>query len=107
FTVIPSYVFERFDDRPGPGLHERHQYYLLETLVPLDPEGRWAVTGRYEHDYRTRNAYDPEEHRDLAALDLGWQAIANAKSAGGGAHADQRLERRHQDELDAFVQASW
>src|SRR5262249_42982897 len=54
FTVIPSYVFERFDDRPAPGLHERHQYYLLETLVPLDVEGRWAVTGRYEHDYRTR-----------------------------------------------------
>jgi len=106
-TIIPSYVFDRFDDRPAPGLHERHQYYLLETLMPLDARGCWAVTGRYEHDYRTRNAYDPEEHRDLATLDLGWQATENARVAVEWAHADERLDRRHQDEVDAYVQASW
>src|SRR5256885_9991178 len=75
--------------------------------MPLDARGRWAVTGRYEHDYRTRNAYDPEEHRDLAALDLGWQASENARVAVEWAHADERLDRRHQDEVDAYVQASW
>src|SRR5205814_10542057 len=48
FTVTPSYVFDRFDDRPLPGVHERHQYYLLETQVLLDSRARWTATGRYE-----------------------------------------------------------
>src|SRR5262249_46840589 len=81
FTVIPSYVFDRFDDRPSPGVHERHQYYMLEGIIPLAAGRRWTTTGRYEHEYRTRNTYDPEQHRQQAVLQLAWQASANARIA--------------------------
>ena len=105
FTVIPSYVFDRFDDRPAPGVHERHQYYMLESIVPL--ARGWSMTGRYEHDYRTRNTYDPEEHRQQAVLQLAWQAIPNARVALECGRTDDRLARQGRADVDAFAQASW
>ena len=107
FPWTASYVFDRFDDRPSAGVHERHQYFLLEGLALPDARGRWAVTGRYEHDYRTQNVIDPEEHRQLGAMNLAWQVIPNAKLALEWAHTEDRLSRRRQDEFDAFVHASW
>src|SRR5262249_43095618 len=88
-TVTPSYVFDRFDDRPAAGVHEHHHYFVLETVAPLDAAGRWAITGRYEHDDRTPNAYDPEEHREQATLNLGWQASPNTRLAVEWSHADE------------------
>ena len=107
FPWKASYVFDRFDDRPSAGIHERHQYVLLEALALLDPGGRWAVTGRYEHDYRTQNFFDPEEHRQRGAMNLAWQAIPNAKLALEWAHTEERRPRQRRDEFDAFVHASW
>jgi len=107
FTVIPSWVFDRFDDRPAAGIHERHQYYMIETVTELDARGRWAMTGRYEHDYRTRNVIDPEAHRELEAVDLAWRAIANAQLAVEWENTDARPIRGRQDQVDAFVRASW
>ncbi len=107
FSLIPSYVFDRFDDRPSAGVHERHQYYMVETVAELDPHGRWAMTGRYEHDYRTRNVIDPEAHRQLEAVDLAWRAMANAQLAVEWSNSDDRSARRKQDQFDALVRASW
>jgi len=106
-TLVPSYVFDRFDDRPMPGVHERHQYYMLEGIVPLGPASRWTMTARYEHDYRTRNSYDPEDHRQQEALQLAWQAIPNARLGLECARADDRLAHEANADLEAFAQASW
>jgi len=107
FTLVPSYVFDRFDDRPMPGVHERHQYYMLESIVPLGAARRWLVTGRYEHEYRTPNTYDPEEHRQQAVVQLAWQVIPNARIALECARADDRLAHQGSADVDAFAQASW
>jgi len=107
FSIVPAYVFDRFDDRPSAGLHERHQYYLVETPALLDASGHWELTARYEHEYRTRNAYEPSEHRDLEAVDLAWQARDNARIGTEWARADVRGVRGARNELAAFVQASW
>jgi hypothetical protein len=106
-TLVPAYVFDRFDDRPAPGVHERHQYYLLEGIVPLGLARRWVVTGRYEHDYRTGNTYDPEDHRQQAALQLAWQAIPNARVGLECTRTDDRLASQERAGLEAFGQASW
>ena len=105
-TLVPSYVFDRFDDRPMPGVHERHQYYMLESIVPL-LSSRWVMTARYEHDYRTRNTYDPEDHRQQEALQLAWQAIPNARLGVECARADDRVAHQANADLEAFAQASW
>ena len=104
--LVPSYVFDRFDDRPMPGVHERHQYYMLEGIVPLLSR-RWVMTARYEHDYRTRNNYDPADHRQQEVLQLAWQAIPNARLGLEAARADDRLARQGNADLEAFAQASW
>ena len=106
-TLVPAYVFDRFDDRPMPGVHERHQYYLLEGIVPLGLARRWVVTARYEHDYRTRNTYDPEDHRQQEVLQLAWQAVANARLGLECARNDDRLAHQGNADLEAFAQASW
>ena len=105
-TLVPSYVFDRFDDRPMPGVHERHQYYMLEGIVPL-LSSRWVMTARYEHDYRTRNTYDPADHRQQEVLQLAWQAIPNARLGLEAARTDDRLARQGNADLEAFAQASW
>ena len=106
-TLVPAYVFDRFDDRPMPGVHERHQYYLLEGIVPLGLARRWVVTARYEHDYRTRNTYDPEDHRQQEVLQLAWQAVANGRLGLECARNDDRLAHQGNADLEAFAQASW
>jgi hypothetical protein len=106
-TLVPAYVFDRFDDRPAPGVHERHQYLLLESIVPLGPAERWVMTARYEHDYRTRNPYDPEEHRQQGVLQLAWQALPSARLGVECARTDDRLARQGRAAVDAFAQASW
>ena len=89
-TFVPAYVFDRFDDRPMPGVHERHQYYMIEGIVPL-LASRWVMTARYEHDYRTRNTYDPEDHRQQEVVQLTWQAIPNARLGLECARTDDRV----------------
>src|SRR5262249_38078207 len=103
FTLIPSYVFDRFDDRRAPGVHERPQYYMLEGIVPLGAAYRWTMTGRYEHEYRTRNPYDPEQHRQQAVLQLAWQAIPNARVAVECGRSDDRLAHEGRADVDAFA----
>ena len=99
-------LFDRFDDRPMPGVHERHQYYMLEGIVPL-LASRWVMTARYEHDYRTRNPYDPENHRQQEVLQLAWQAVPNARLGLECARTDDRVARTGNADLQAFAQASW
>lgn len=105
-TLVPAYVFDRFDDRPMPGVHERHQFYMLEGIVPL-LSSRWVMTARFEHDYRTRNTYDPEDHRQQEVLQLAWHAIANARLGLECARTADRLTRQDNADLVAFAQASW
>lgn len=106
-TIVPAYVFDRFDDRPAAGIHERHQYVLLEAVGELDPRGRFSTTARWEHDARTRNAVDPEAHRELEVLDLAWHALPNAQIAVEWTNRDARPDARRQEQVDAFVRASW
>lgn len=106
-TLVPAYVFDRFDDRPAPGVHERHQYVLLESIVPLGLARRWVMTARYEHEYRTRNTYDPEDHRQQGVLQLAWQAVPNARLGLECARSDDRLARQENADVVAFAQASW
>jgi hypothetical protein len=105
-TFVPAYVFDRFDDRPMPGVHERHQYYMIEGIVPL-LASRWVMTARYEHDYRTRNTYDPEDHRQQEVVQLTWQAIPNARLGLECARTDDRVAHTGNADLQAFAQASW
>jgi hypothetical protein len=69
-TLIPAYVFDRFDDRPAAGVHDRHQYYVLEAFAPLDRGRQWTLGARLEHEYRTRTRYSPEEDHQLDVLDV-------------------------------------
>lgn len=105
-TIVPAYVFDRFDDRPAAGIHERHQFYLLEAVGEIDPRGRFTSTARWERDARTRNVIDPGTHRDLEAVDLAWHALPNAQLAIEWTNRDGRPAGR-QDQLGAFVRASW
>ena len=103
FLLIPGYVFDRFDDRPGPGIHDRHQYYLLEALGLLDREHRWALTARYEHEYRTKTVGSPEEDHQLGVLNLSRQLTPNATLALEVAHAGDNVSGPRVNELDAYV----
>lgn len=107
FAVIPCYVFDRFDDRPSAGIHERHQDYLLEVVAVPDAAARWAVTARYEHDYRTRNRFDPERHRQLTVFDLRWRAIGATHVGVEWAHTQDPPPVGRREEFDAFAQSSW
>ncbi|MGH7740526.1 MAG: hypothetical protein ACRENS_00735 [Candidatus Eiseniibacteriota bacterium] len=69
WAIATAYVFDRFDDRPAAGIHDRHQYYLLETtLVP--GSGAWVWNARLEHEYRTRTVWTHEQDHQLVVLNL-------------------------------------
>lgn len=107
WSVTPAYVLDRFDDRPAAGIHEHHHQLVIETLAFPDRARLWSVTARYEHDYRVRNEIDPEDHRQLVALDLARSVAANAKLAVEWAYDRERVPARHGNSVDAFVQLSY
>jgi len=107
FTLIPAYVFDRFDDRPSPGLHERHEYYRIEAPTLLDARGRWDLTGRFEYENRAGNRFNPQADRQLEALDLVWQPSPNERVGAEWARAAGNGLGPSRIELDAFVQAMW
>ena len=86
-TVMPGYVFDRYDDRPSAGVHEHHQYFLLEALAPFGGHPRWLLTGRYEHDYRTRTVLTPEADRQLAVANLNCEVFSGTSVALEGSDA--------------------
>jgi hypothetical protein len=102
-VAVAGYVFDRFDDRPAAGIHDRHQYYLLDVLRPLDRRQRWWVTARYEHEYRTQTVLTPEEDHQLGVLNLTRQVNANAKLAVEVAHAGDNVSGPRVNTLDAYV----
>jgi len=106
-TLIPGYVLERFDDRPAAGMHERHQYALLEALRPLRKRQRWVVSARYEHEYRTSNALMREADRQLALADLAYDFLSGARLGLECSLARDNLGDPSVRSLDAFVRMTY
>ena len=105
--VIPAYTFDRFDDRPAAGIHDKHQLALIEALALLDREGHWVLTARLEHEYRTGTDLTPEEDRNLEALGLARYVSPNARVSLECTHAGDNLAGPKVDRLDAYVHVGY
>ena len=99
----PAYVLDRFDDRPAPGIHQRHQYAVLEGLAVLDARGASAISLRLEHDHVTPTLFTPGDDRDLEAA-RGWRWVSpNVRLALEASHAAGAAGGRRETRLDATV----
>jgi hypothetical protein len=105
--LLPAYTFDRFDDRPSAGIHDRHQYGLLEALEQLGSERRWALTERVEHEYKTRTVLTREEDHDLEALSLGYEFGPNRRATLECAQSGDNIGDRRTTTLDAFLQLAY
>ena len=79
--LVPAYAFDRFDDRPAAGLHQRRQTAMLEATLPLDRGGHWSATAFAEHDYTTRTVYSSEQDHHLEAVALAFAPRPGAEIA--------------------------
>jgi hypothetical protein len=102
WAIAPAYVFDRFDDRPAAGIHDRHQYYLLEaTVVP--GAGRWALDARAEHEYRTRTVWTAEEDHQLVVMSLARVLTPLARVALEGSVGGDNVGGPRTTTLGAYV----
>ena len=101
--LVPAYTFDRFDDRPGGGIHQRRQTALLEAHVPLDATERWKLTAFAEHDYTTRTVMSREQDRHEEALALGFDVRQNTEIAVEWRHAGDNVAGPRVDELDTWL----
>ena len=102
WAIAPAYVFDRFDDRPAAGIHDRHQYYLMEaTLVP--GAGHWAWNARAEHEYRTATVLTPEEDHQLLVLNLARVLTPQARVAIEGTVSGDNIGGPRSSGLGAYV----
>ncbi len=106
-VVQPAYVFDRFDDRPAAGIHDRHQHYLLEALAPIGTSRRWWLTTRYEHEYRTKTVLSPEEDHQLGLVNLGFNVSRNAGVALEWSRLGDNIGGARVDALDACVRLGY
>jgi hypothetical protein len=81
FWLVPAYTLDRFDDRPGPGYHQRHQYVMLEALALVGAEREWTLVARLEHEHTTPTRITPGEDHDLEALRLARAVTPNSRVA--------------------------
>jgi hypothetical protein len=101
--LVPAYALDRFDDRPGGGIHQRRQTALLEARVPLDATERWKLTAFAEHDYTTRTVLSREADRHEEALELGFDVRQNAEVAVEWRHAADNVAGPRVDELHTWI----
>lgn len=102
WSLAPAYVFDRFDDRPAAGIHDRHQYYVLAgTFVP--GAGRWAVSARAEHEYRTRTVWTPEEDHQLLVLNVARVLNPLARVAIEGSVSGDNVGGPRSNRLGAYL----
>ena len=106
-VVQPLYLFDRFDDRPAAGIHDRHQYFGLEALAPIGNARRWWLTTRYEHEYRTRTELSPEADHQVALVNLSCELTRYAGLALEWAHWGDNIGGPREDALDACVRLGY
>jgi hypothetical protein len=106
-VIVPGYVFDRFDDRPAEGNHDKHHYGLLEVMAPLGARERWLLTTRIEHEYRPATSITREEDRQFGALDLAYAVTPGARLALEWAHRSDNLAGPRVDGLDAYFHVAY
>jgi len=107
FALVPAYTLDRFDDRPAPGIHLRHQIVLLEAIAPIDGAGRWVITARAEHDHVTRTLLTSEADRHLEVVNLACHVAPNAKAALEWSHAGDNVAGPSLDAWNAYLQVAY
>jgi hypothetical protein len=103
FTIVPAYVQDRYDDRPTPGIHDKHHFMMLETLARLGSSDRWAATARYEHEYHTRTPVTREEDRQEEVINLTYYASAYSQIAVEWSRDANNVGDPQVDSFDARV----
>jgi len=105
--LLPAYTFDRFDDRPSAGLHQRRQTFLVEAHLPLDSAQRWRLTAYSEHDYTTRTVYTREADHQQQALGLGYGVRQNAEVAVEWLRSGDNIGGPHVDNLNTSLRISY
>ena len=107
FELVPAYSFDRFDDRPAGGLHQRRQTALIEARVSLDDARRWKLTAFAEHDYTTRTRYSPEADHHQEALELGFGVRQGAELAVEYVHAGDNVGGPQVERLNTYLRLGY
>jgi hypothetical protein len=105
--LLPAYTFDRFDDRPSAGLHQRRQTFLMEAHLPLDAAARWRLTAYAEHDYTTPTVYTREADHHQEALELGLGVRQNAELAVEWLHTADNIGGPQVDNLNTFLRFAY
>jgi hypothetical protein len=104
--IVPAYLQDRFDDQPVIKNHDKHRYFLLETVVPLDRGGRWSATARCERFYRTRTPTTPEEDSWLGVANLAYQVKSNAQIAVEWSDRTRRMGEDQPAPFDVWLRVA-
>jgi len=105
-SLIPAYVLETHSD-PDLETPDRVHHGMLEALLPLDPEGRWILTGRYELQHTPKTALLAEADQWLGALNVGCYVNSNAKIGLEWAHSGNNVGEPFVDAAQAYVQVGY
>ena len=105
-SLIPAYFLETHSD-PDLETPDRVHHGMLEALLPLDPAGRWVLTGRYELQHTQKTALLGEADQWLGALNLGCYVNSNAKIGLEWAHSGNNVGEPFVDAAQAYVHVGY
>jgi len=105
-SLIPAYVLETHSD-PDLETPDRVHHGMLEALLPLDPGGRWVLTGRYELQHMAKTALLAEADQWLGALNVGCYVNSNAKLGLEWAHSGNNVGEPFVDAAQAYVHVGY
>jgi hypothetical protein len=104
--LIPAYVLEANSDYDLETPARVH-HGMLEALLPLDPAGRWVLTGRWEVQHVPGTALLAEADQWLGALNAGCYVNANAKIGLEWAHSGNNVGEPFVDAAQVYVQVGY
>jgi hypothetical protein len=105
-SLIPAYILETHSDLDLETPNQVH-HGMLEALLPLDPAGRWVLTGRYELQHTPKTALLAEADQWLGALNVGCYVNSNAKIGFEWAHSGNNVGEPFVDAAQAYVQVGY
>lgn len=107
WRCVPAWIFDRFDDRPSPGVHQHWQWVLFEASADFGAAREWQAYGRLEHGHRTPTGTVPGLDRDAEVLGLARELAPGARAALEWSHGADNAGGPRRLRLDASVRLAY
>ncbi|HTM57286.1 MAG TPA: hypothetical protein VL123_02600 [Candidatus Udaeobacter sp.] len=103
-TVIPAFSYQKISD---PVANDKNEFGMVEALWLLDPNGWWALTGRFEIEHMPKSGVSPEQDLNVEVINLSHFLNRNVRLGAEWAHFGDNVQGPRINEYQLYTQVGY